>query len=212
MSRPLPVALLLIAGGGSMDAITYLSYGQVFTNAQSGNVVLLAVHLAERDWAEALKHVPALLGFVPGVLAGQAIAARRTVGPLRSDAAVLAVELAVLLAVGLVGPSLPAGAVTFGISVVSAMQNTGCKTVDGTSYTSVVTTGNLRSASEDLFTGWTRRDGGDLRKARLLGAICAGFALGALAGAGATLVAGKAAIGLPAALVATALLLCLKEG
>ena len=107
-----------------MDAYTYLAYDHVFTNAQSGNVVLLAVYLAGRDWTQAIKHVPALLAFLPGVLAGQAMAAGRTGGKPRPDVLILAVELSMLLVIWSVGRSLSAAAVTFGISLVSAMQNT----------------------------------------------------------------------------------------
>ena len=205
MNRPLPIALLLIASGGFMDAHTYLAYEHVFTNAQSGNVVLLAVHLAEGHWTEALKHIPALLAFFPGIFAGQAIMARRTIAGLRSDAVVLAAELTTLLVIGSVGSSLSTALVTFSISLISAMQNTAFKTVGGIAYTSVVTTGNLRSMSEDLFVGWSRGDAKALAKARILGAICAAFAIGALAGAALTLVWGKTAIYLPVMFITFAL-------
>ena len=208
MSHSLLTAVLLIASGGFMDAYTYLAYEHVFTNAQSGNVVLLAVYLAEHDWTQALKHVPALLAFLPGVFAGQSIAAGRVGGKPRPDVVILAVELSMLLVIGAVGRSLSAAAVTFGISLVSAMQNTAFKTVDGIAYTSVVTTGNLRSMSENLFAGWSRGDAEAYGKARVLGAICAAFAVGALAGAIVTPAWDKAAIGLPMTLIAVALLAC----
>ncbi len=173
--------------------------------------MLLAVHLATSDGAQALKHLPALLAFFPGVIAGQAIASRRTVAGIRSDVAVLAIQLVLMSIVALLEASISGTAVTFLLSLASAMQNTVFKTANGMSYTSVVTTGNLRSATEYPFTGWSRRDGMHLRKAGHLGAVCAGFALGALSGAATTPEIGKSAMLVPMALIASALALCLVE-
>jgi uncharacterized membrane protein YoaK (UPF0700 family) len=47
-NRPeaVPVGFLLSAVGGYLDAYTYVGHGGVFANAQTGNVVLLAVAVA----------------------------------------------------------------------------------------------------------------------------------------------------------------------
>lgn len=213
MGRPLTIALLLITGGGFMDAYTYVAFDHVFTNAQSGNVVLLAVHAARAEWAEAWKHVPALAAFFPGILAGRAILARGSVGGVAADAVVLGLQFLILVSVGAAAILAPgaAAAGTAAISFAFAMQNTAFEKVGTVSYTSVVTTGNLRSFCEAVHAGWLRDEAEARRKATVLGPLCAGFAVGALAGAATSSILGPAAIVCPITVLAFALLACLRS-
>jgi uncharacterized membrane protein YoaK (UPF0700 family) len=48
-----------------------LAHGQVFANAQSGNIVLMGVALASGDVARAAMRLPSLLAFVIGALASR---------------------------------------------------------------------------------------------------------------------------------------------
>jgi Na+/H+ antiporter NhaC len=48
----LPVAALLAASGGFLDAFTYIGQGHVFANAMTGNVVLLGVYAATGNWTQ----------------------------------------------------------------------------------------------------------------------------------------------------------------
>jgi uncharacterized membrane protein YoaK (UPF0700 family) len=69
--------LVLLAGvGGYVDAVSYLGLGRVFTAAMTGNSVLLALAVAQRDWSAALRSAVALLGFVGGVALGQLVVGR----------------------------------------------------------------------------------------------------------------------------------------
>jgi uncharacterized membrane protein YoaK (UPF0700 family) len=56
-TRPenLPTGLLLAGAGGFLDAYTFVGRGGVFANAQTGNIVLLAVAAGERHWQAALQ-------------------------------------------------------------------------------------------------------------------------------------------------------------
>ena len=83
-TRPenLPTGLLLAGAGGFLDAYTFVGRGGVFANAQTGNIVLLAVAAGERHWQAALLHVPPILAFMLGVALAETLArpaARRTV-------------------------------------------------------------------------------------------------------------------------------------
>ena len=46
MSETFCLGALLAVTGGFLDAYTYLTRGRVFANAQTGNLVLLAMNLA----------------------------------------------------------------------------------------------------------------------------------------------------------------------
>lgn len=56
--------------GGSLDAVSYLALGHVFTANMTGNTVLLAMALGSGDFARALRSLLAVFGFALGVAAG----------------------------------------------------------------------------------------------------------------------------------------------
>lgn len=56
--------------GGSLDAVSYLALGHVFTGNMTGNTVLLAMALGTGNLDRALRSVLAVFGFVLGVAAG----------------------------------------------------------------------------------------------------------------------------------------------
>ena len=61
------VAALLAVIGGFLDAYTYILRGGVFANAQTGNIVLLGVHMADKDYRQALYYVVPIIAFSLGV-------------------------------------------------------------------------------------------------------------------------------------------------
>ena len=52
MSEAFCNSLFLALSGGFQDAYTYNSRGKVFSNAQTGNVVLMSQHFMEGRWQE----------------------------------------------------------------------------------------------------------------------------------------------------------------
>ena len=68
--------LLLTCAAGSVDAISYLGLGHVFTAMMTGNTVLLGLAIGQRHALAALRSVLALGGFGGGVAMGAAIVQR----------------------------------------------------------------------------------------------------------------------------------------
>lgn len=58
MSESFLIAGILSISGGLQDAYTYMYRGKVFANAQTGNIVLLAQNLVDRNWSVALRYFP----------------------------------------------------------------------------------------------------------------------------------------------------------
>ena len=50
------LAFLLAMSGGLMDAYTYIYRGQVFANAQTGNILLFGVNLSVGNFRKALQY------------------------------------------------------------------------------------------------------------------------------------------------------------
>ena len=103
---------------------------------------------------------------------------------------------------------LPDPPVTFGIAFVAALQNSTFRSLGEWSYTSVVTTGNLRSAGEAIyaavFSGKRPAD----HKAQASGAVCAAFAGGAAVDAILTAAFGRGMIAVPIAMLGLVLIRC----
>ncbi len=176
-------AFLYTAVGGYLDAYCYLTHGHVFANAQTGNIVLLGLALAEGSPAEALHHLPPILTFIAGVLVVLLLVrdSRFTQSRLRTLSA--SVELAVLVLLFLPGPRVPDAYVVPSIAFVAAVQVTGFGAVRGWKFNSAMTTGNLRATLHALVLWRTGNDPEENRKTFLAtGAICLCFATGALLG------------------------------
>jgi uncharacterized membrane protein YoaK (UPF0700 family) len=59
---------------GFVDAVGYLTLREIYVANMSGNTVALAIHLSKRDLAQAWVHACPILAFVPGLVAGDAMA------------------------------------------------------------------------------------------------------------------------------------------
>ena len=68
MSEAFINSFFLALSGGFQDAYTYNCRDEVFSNAQTGNVVLMSQHFMEGRWYEGLRYLLPLLAFAAGVL------------------------------------------------------------------------------------------------------------------------------------------------
>ena len=73
MSEAFITALFLSVSGGLQDVYTYLFRGKVFANAQTGNIVLMAVKLFAGEWGEALRYLMPLCAFALGIFVAEFI-------------------------------------------------------------------------------------------------------------------------------------------
>lgn len=92
------VLILLAAGAGCVDAVSYLGLHQVLTGAMTGNTVLLGIAIGQAKAPAALGSLTALAGFVSGAIVGGAMTEpRRNIDSLVSVAYAIATELIVLI-------------------------------------------------------------------------------------------------------------------
>ena len=68
MSESFLVYVILATTGGFLDVYTYITRSQVFANAQTGNIVLLGLELAEGHIENALCYLAPILAFAAGIL------------------------------------------------------------------------------------------------------------------------------------------------
>jgi uncharacterized membrane protein YoaK (UPF0700 family) len=196
-TRPerLAFGVLLTAVGGYLDAYTFVGHGGVFANAQTGNIVLLAVFSSDGRWHDALLRVPAIVAFVVGIVVAEEMGRPALRAWLRRPTRVVLIVEIVILA-GLA--TLPAGTSDLiyngAISFAAALQFATFKALADTPYTSILATGNMRSMIASVIQ-W-RADGNGVagRRAARLAATVAAFVLGAVGGAAYTRHAGSVAV------------------
>ena len=96
------VTIALTAAAGSLDAVTFFAFNEVFASTMTGNLVLLGLDVARGRWLHALEPLCAIGGYVVGLAAGTLAAGtvmRRL--PWRNAVGItLTLELALLVAVG----------------------------------------------------------------------------------------------------------------
>ena len=64
MSEAFINSALLALSGGFQDAYTYNTRDEVFSNAQTGNVVLMSQHFMTGDWKAGVRYLLPLIAFV----------------------------------------------------------------------------------------------------------------------------------------------------
>ena len=103
----LRVGLCLAFTGGFLDAYTYLLRGGVFANAQTGNMVLMALYAARRD-GRAFYYLLPIAAFLAGVIVTEWLKARLTNAQhIAWQHVVLLAEAILVFAVGFVPRSVP---------------------------------------------------------------------------------------------------------
>lgn len=70
------LSAILALSGGFQDAYTYNVRNKVFSNAQTGNVVLMSQHLMIGEWMKGLSYLFPILSFALGVLVAERIGHR----------------------------------------------------------------------------------------------------------------------------------------
>ncbi|WP_458072424.1 YoaK family protein [Rhodanobacter sp. BL-MT-08] len=202
--------MLLSSAGGFLDAFTWLGHGGVFANAQTGNVVLLGIYAASGQWGKSLRHVPPILAFFIGVFVAFRLRLNESRQSRQRTALIsLAIEIAFLVVVAVLPRGFPDLPIVLGVAFLAALQSTSFARVEGSPYSSVMTTGNLRRTAELLFTGlFPPGDATARHQARIFAMVCCSFAIGACAGGFATAKVGNPGVLVPALALSLALVRC----
>ncbi len=138
---------LLALSGGFQDAYTYNVRDGVFSNAETGNVVLMSQHLMAGEWSEGLRYLFPILAFVIGVFVAEKVQAHfRFARKLHWRQSILLVEILILFSVGFMPHSWNMIATMF-VSFACALQVQTFRKVGGYSYASTMCIGNMRSGT-----------------------------------------------------------------
>lgn len=179
MSEAFISSAFLALSGGFQDAYTYNTRNEVFSNAQTGNIVLMSQHFMTGDWYNGLRYLFPLLAFAFGVFAAEQIQSRfRYAERLHWRQGILLIEIAILFLVGWI-PQKYNMTATVLVSFACALQVQSFRKVDGYSYASTMCIGNLRSGTAALSVYLREHKPEQKRQARYYFGIIFLFAVGA---------------------------------
>ena len=154
---------VLAFSGGFQDAYTYNVRDRVFSNAQTGNVVLMSQHIMMGDFAAGIRYLFPVLAFAAGVLLAEQVEHRyKNSRKVHWRQIIVIMEIVMLLAVGFI-PATYNMAATVIVSLACSMQVQTFRKVKGYSYASTMCIGNLRSGTESLSVYIRERQPGAIR-------------------------------------------------
>ena len=192
----------LAVSGGFQDAYTYFTRDGVFSNAQTGNVVLMSERFMNGEVKAGLHYLVPLTAFFLGVLLAERIQNKfRYARRFHWRQGILLVEIILLFLVGFIPGNLNVLATTL-VSFSCAMQVQTFRKVGGYSYASTMCIGNLRSGTAALSVYCREKRPEQLKQALYYFGIIFFFAIGA--GGGGNL---SMRLGIPAIWVSDVLLL-----
>ena len=155
MSEAFVNSAFLALSGGFQDAYTYFTREEVFSNAQTGNVVLMSQNFMVGEWMAGLRYLFPILSFAVGVWVAEQIQGRyRYARKLHWRQSILLLEIVILFVVGFIPTRLDMMATAL-VSFSCAMQVQSFRKVNGYSYASTMCIGNLRSGIAAL-SGYVR--------------------------------------------------------
>lgn len=173
----LEFGMALAATAGGLDAYTYLVHGEVFAGLQTGNFILLGVHLGQGHWRALIHYLIPILAFALGALLARYL---QTKIHKNQQLWFLTFEISLLLIVGIFSPQLPNLVVNALLSIAAATQLQEFQRLKGKPFTSLMMTGNLRNLSTNFFEGFIQYDAAKRIAFRDTLIILSSFVLGAL--------------------------------
>ena len=179
MSESFINSVFLAISGGFQDAYTYNVRDEVFSNAQTGNVVLMSQNIMIGNFARGLYYLCPILAFVLGVAIANFIEYKyKYAKKIHWRQGILVVEMFLLFMVGFIPYSLNMAATTL-VSFSCAMQVQAFRRVNGYTYASTMCIGNIRSGTAAFSVFLRERKKEQLIQAMHYFGIILFFALGA---------------------------------
>lgn len=135
----------LIVIGGFFGAYTYLLRGNVFCNAQTGNIILMGLALGAGSWSEGLYYLIPLSAYLMGAFISELVPnpiKHRL--PVRWDTLLIAIEMLVVAALGFVPESAPVQISQVAINFIASMQYNTFRQAEGIPMATTFATNHIR--------------------------------------------------------------------
>ena len=180
-SDSVEVAVFLALSGGLMDAYSYLARGEVFANAQTGNILLMGISIADGNFSRALAYLFPITCFALGIAIAHRIRLLSKERHAHWRQIALALEMCLLLVVAFLPASinLVANSLT---SLACGIQVQAFRKLHGHPIATTMCIGNLRSGTQDLVSYTREHDRRLLENALFYYGTIVCFVVGAIIG------------------------------
>lgn len=204
-SESIELAIVLALSGGLMDAYSYVARGKVFANAQTGNMLLFGIAVADGDAERALHYLFPVLSFAVGVALAHEIKLFTHERHMHWRQGALIAEIALLIAVAFVpeGLNFLANGLT---SLACGIQVQAFRKLHGHPFATTMCIGNLRSGTQHLVGYLHEHDHDMLTSALLYYGTIVTFVVGAVVGSRLVMATGLHAILASSALLVVGLI------
>lgn len=148
---------LLMMSGGLMGAFTYSIRGNIFCNAQTGNIVLLGMALGNGDWRKAAYLLIPIFAYGFGAVVSEILPVSvRKVGFIRWDTLLIGFEILVLFFLGCLPESAPHQISQVAINFICSMQYNTFRQAEGIPMATTFCTNHIRQTAIHLVK-WIRK-------------------------------------------------------
>ena len=176
ISESIELGILLALSGGFMDAYSYIGRGEVFANAQTGNMLLLGVHLSEGNIPAAIRYLCPVLAFTFGIALADIVRNSGIGSHLHWR------QISIILTIVSFLPqshNLLANSLT---SLACGIQVESFRKIHGNGIATTMCIGNLRSGTQNIYTFFQTKKREALEKGLLYYGIILCFICGAIIG------------------------------
>ena len=175
---------LLMLAGGVLGAFTYMARGNVFCNAQTGNILLLGLALGDGEWRRAAYLLIPITAYGLGAAVSEFLPVPvKKAGKLRWDTLLIGFELMVTVLLGFVPEEAPYQISQVAINFICSMQYNTFRQAEGIPMATTFCTNHLRQAGVWLVKGLRKKDRTYLKRFLQHGRMIVLFVAGAAAGA-----------------------------
>ena len=150
---------LLIAVGGFYGAYTYCVRGGVFCNAQTANVVLLAMAIGQGSWKRALYLLIPISAYILGAFISEIIPKEiKKLHFLRWDTILVGIEILVVIFLGALPASAPDQICQVALNFICSMQFNTFRQSEGEPMSTTFVTNHIRQFGSSLSHAVFERD------------------------------------------------------
>ncbi|MCI9193248.1 MAG: DUF1275 domain-containing protein [Acutalibacter muris] len=174
------VYTLLMASAGMMGAYTYVLRGGVFCNAQTANVLVMAINFGRGDWLGGLYFLIPISAYLLGAFVSEILPSPvKKLGFLRWDTYLTIFEAAVLFLLGFLPLSVPHQVVQVLVNFLASMQYNTFRQAEGIPMATTFCTNHIRQVGVGLAKAIRKKDRTALRRGIIHAGMVSAFLLGA---------------------------------
>ncbi len=175
---------LLIFTAGWFGAYTFMLRGGVFCNAQTANVVLLAIALGTGQWIRALYLLIPIGAYFAGAFVSEILGKGvKKLHFLRWDTILIGIEILVVIALGLLPAKAPDTICQVALNFICSMQFNTFRQVQGIPAATTFVTNHIRGVGDSLAKYSRNRSAAAAEKLHVHGVMILFFLAGAIVGA-----------------------------